>query len=64
MRLETPGGGGWGDPLERDPALVARDVRLGYVSAVSAETDYRVAVTAEGEVDVAGTRALRAGRAA
>jgi N-methylhydantoinase B len=64
VRLETPGGGGWGDPLERDPALVARDVRLGYVSAVSAETDYRVAVTAEGEVDVAGTRALRAGRAA
>ena len=32
VRLETPGGGGFGDPRERDPARVARDVRLGYVS--------------------------------
>ncbi len=63
VRLETPGGGGWGDPLDRDPALVARDVRLGYVSADSARSEYRVAVTAEGEADAAGTRALRAGRA-
>ncbi len=27
VRLETPGGGGFGDPLTRDPARVARDVR-------------------------------------
>ncbi|WP_043832077.1 hydantoinase B/oxoprolinase family protein [Muricoccus aerilatus] len=33
VRLETPGGGGWGDPAARDPAAAARDVRLGYVSA-------------------------------
>lgn len=31
IRLETPGGGGWGDPALRDPASAARDVRLGYV---------------------------------
>lgn len=31
VRLETPGGGGWGDPLRRDPALRARDLELGYV---------------------------------
>ena len=32
VRIETPGGGGYGDPSERDPALVERDRRLGYVS--------------------------------
>ena len=32
VRLETPGGGGFGDPLEREPERVVRDVRLGYVS--------------------------------
>lgn len=32
VRLETPGGGGWGDPAERDPDAAARDVRLGYVT--------------------------------
>ena len=33
LRLETPGGGGWGDPRERSGAAVARDIALGYVSA-------------------------------
>jgi N-methylhydantoinase B len=32
LRLETPGGGGWGDPAERDTAAAARDLALGYVS--------------------------------
>ena len=40
VRLETPGGGGWGDPGQRDRAATARDVRLGYVSAAAAEHDY------------------------
>jgi N-methylhydantoinase B len=31
VRLESPGGGGWGDPAQRDPAKAARDIRLGYV---------------------------------
>ena len=31
VRLETPGGGGWGDPASRDPAASARDARMGYV---------------------------------
>ena len=30
VRLETPGGGGWGSPAQRDPAATARDQRLGY----------------------------------
>jgi N-methylhydantoinase B len=33
VRVQTPGGGGWGDPAMRDPALVAEDVRLGRYSA-------------------------------
>ena len=33
LRLETPGGGGWGDPRERSGAAIARDIALGYVSA-------------------------------
>ncbi len=32
VRLETPGGGGWGDPSRRDPARAARDRRLGYTA--------------------------------
>ena len=32
LRLETPGGGGWGDPAQRDPARTARDRRLGYTA--------------------------------
>jgi N-methylhydantoinase B len=40
VRLETPGGGGYGDPRERAPEAVRRDVRLGYVSADAARADY------------------------
>lgn len=32
IRIESPGGGGWGDPAARDPDAVARDQRLGYVA--------------------------------
>ncbi len=32
LRLETPGGGGWGPPGQRDPAAITRDRRLGYVA--------------------------------
>ena len=38
--LELPGGGGMGDPGERDPALVARDLRDGLITAEQAATDY------------------------
>lgn len=36
VRVRTPGGGGYGDPARRDPALVAEDVRLGRYSAEEA----------------------------
>ena len=40
----TAGGGGWGNPLRRDREAVARDVRLGYVSAEAAWRDYGMKV--------------------
>ncbi len=40
LLLKLPGGGGMGDPKERDPALVARDVEDGLVSPESARTVY------------------------
>ena len=42
LRVMTPGGGGWGDPLDREPEKVARDVALGLVSMDSAKEDYGV----------------------
>ena len=60
VRLETPGGGGFGDPTERDPARVARDVRLGYVSRGAAAQDYRVVVKDDGTVDRDATARARA----
>ena len=59
LHLETPGGGGYGPALTRDPAAVARDVKLGYVSVDGAVEDYGVALTSDGEVDDGATRALR-----
>lgn len=61
LRLESPGGGGFGDPLARDAALVARDVRLGYVTAAAARRDYKVVVSTDGTVDAAATSRLRKG---
>ena len=57
--LELPGGAGMGDPALRDPALVARDVRDGLVSAEMAATHYKVAVGADGTVDRVATTQLR-----
>ena len=48
VRLETPGGGGYGDPRGRDPERIARDVRLGYVTREAAERDYGVTIGADG----------------
>jgi N-methylhydantoinase B len=65
------GGGGWGDPLDRDPARVLDDVLDEYVSSASALADYGVVLTGSLEaldlrVDDAATvkrrAALRAGR--
>ena len=59
VRLESPGGGGWGDPARRAPERVARDVRQGLVSVEAARRDYAVVVDAHGHIDAAATTALR-----
>ncbi len=56
------GGGGFGDPLERDPMQVGRDVANGKVSVEAAAADYGVAVAGDGTVDPDGTERLRAAR--
>jgi N-methylhydantoinase B len=62
IRIRTTGGGGWGDPLERDPAAVLRDVRWRKVSRQAAAADYGVLLTGDGDglaVDAAATETLR-----
>jgi N-methylhydantoinase B len=57
----TAGGGGWGNPLDRDPNMVLTDVIEEYVSIHSAKEDYGVVLTADGRrVDEVATAALRA----
>ena len=48
IRVSTPGGGGYGDPLRRDPAKVARDVERGYYSREDAERRFGVRIRPDG----------------
>jgi N-methylhydantoinase B len=59
--IEMPGGGGYGDPRTRPPALVAADAVAGLIDRETAETIYGVALTAAMAVDETGTTKLRAG---
>ncbi len=63
IRHEQAGGGGYGDPLERDPQRVLADVLDGKVSVDYARSGFSVVVR-EGQVDEAATAALRAAKAA
>jgi N-methylhydantoinase B len=47
LRFQTGGGGGWGEPLQRDPERVKRDVRDEYVSIEGAYRDYGVVVVGD-----------------
>ena len=59
----SAGGGGYGDPLKRDPAAVAKDVRYGYVSLEKAREDYGVVIDPETlSADTGATELLRAGK--
>ena len=58
--FRTAGGGGWGDALERDPAVVRRDVVRGLLTAEAAREGYGVALNGDGkEVDRTATEELR-----
>ena len=74
VRVETTGGGGWGDPLEREPELVALDALQGKISARAAREAYGVVLMGSDgkpraggalhaddtpQVDAAATRVLR-----
>lgn len=59
LEAQTCGGGGWGDPFARDPAMVAADVSEGRVSRDAALSSYGVAIAADGTVDAANTKAAR-----
>jgi N-methylhydantoinase B len=58
VQFITWGGGGWGDPLTREPALVALEVEQGLVTVAGAR-DYGVVIE-DGALDEAATEALRA----
>ena len=65
IRLRTAGGGGYGDPLEREAERVLEDVREGYVSLAAAERDYGVHIVKDGyayAVDYEETARLRSER--
>ncbi|MDP6707817.1 MAG: hydantoinase B/oxoprolinase family protein [Alphaproteobacteria bacterium] len=64
VRIETSGGGGYGDPLQRDPEAVRLDVRRGYLAAEEARTRYGVILTRDGTVDDVASAALRESLAA
>jgi N-methylhydantoinase B len=51
--VRSGGGGGWGDPLQRDPSLVLRDVADGFISPAAARDEYGVAI-APGSLDRGG----------
>ncbi|TYC97955.1 hydantoinase B/oxoprolinase family protein [Arthrobacter echini] len=58
LHFVTWGGGGWGDPLARDPELVCKEVRRGLVTQAGART-YGVVCDDDGDLDAAATSALR-----
>ena len=60
IRLELPGGGGFGDPRERDPERVRDDLLDGMITANDARRDYGVVVDKHGRIDLTETNRLRA----
>lgn len=61
-RIGTPGGGGWGDPVKRDPSRVLRDVQFEFVTVEEARSNYRVAIERSGDsysINQAETARLR-----
>lgn len=59
LMIEMPGGGGFGEAFEREPAKVAADVKAGLVSIEAAARDYGVSVLADYSVDELETARLR-----
>jgi len=58
LHYVTWGGGGWGDPLTRDPELVSKELRQGLLTRKGAR-DYGVVLSASSKVDIEATKKLR-----
>lgn len=58
LHYVTWGGGGWGDPLTRDPELVAKELRQGLITRKGA-LDYGVVLTNSGKINLGETKTLR-----
>jgi len=59
VRMESSGGGGYGDPLKREPTRVKDDAFLGYIDPEKARRTYGVILDTRGEVDLANTKIER-----
>ena len=59
VRLETPGGGGYGNPYERKIEIVVNDVKLGYISSDSAVAQYGVFINDDGKLNKEKTLSFR-----
>lgn len=59
IRLKTGGGGGYGNPFDRDPKRVLEDVIDGYITVEQAERDYGVVITPDMKIDETKTKLLR-----
>jgi N-methylhydantoinase B len=64
VEVLTPGGGGYGNPFERDPGLVVRDLKRGYYSEAEARALFGVALGPDGALDAGKTARLRGPRPA
>ena len=60
VTLCTGGGGGYGNPFEREPEKVLKDYVCGYISRERALTEYGVVITSAGELDLEATMKVRA----
>jgi len=63
VRVETTGGGGWGDPLDREPELVLLDVLQGKISPEAARNDYGVVIASAPQEVAVQTQATDDARA-
>jgi N-methylhydantoinase B len=59
LKTVSPCGGGYGDPIKRDPVAVLNDVLDGFVSRETALRDYKVVITDQITIDEEATNELR-----
>jgi len=63
VEVKTAGGGGYGNPFERDIERVMEDLAMGYITRDAAQDSYGVVVDEQGMLDVLATQARRSSKA-